>query len=156
MKSEIELVRDTSPKLDSLPLAIIAARRALNESANALVHEGILANQGVDILAQKLAEMMITTARILAGMDLEPDLENFIYACAELVGNTRKVMDDALRFSNTDDFKLASVMMEVVLKGCAATLGLPFDDLMREVVAGQSAKCPPDIKAILNRAKESA
>ena len=135
MKTELDMVRSTSPSIEiKHPFAMAAARKRLNEAANSLVHGAVLKND-LPALSAGLATTMIATARTLVGLGLEPDLENFVYAAAELVGNTRKVMDDALRFGNLDDFKLASVMMEITLKGIASTLSLPLEELMKAELA---------------------
>jgi hypothetical protein len=136
MKTELDMVRATSWGAPALTdeMARTSARKRLNGAANTLVHDAVLKND-LPALTEKLADMMIVTARILVEQELEPDLENFVYACAELIGGTRKAMDDALRFDNLDDFKLASVMMEVVLKGMAATLGLSLEELMKAELA---------------------
>ena len=155
MHSELEMVRSTAPSVDVSGTGILTARKRMNESCHALVHDAILKND-LTILSEKLAVLMTDVSRTLLGLGVEPDLENFAYGCAELVGVVRKTMDDALRFSNLDDFKLGSVMAEVVIKGICATLCLPLDKLMAEVLAAEVEGRAPDIGTVLNKAKESA
>lgn len=130
MKTELDMVRSTSPLIERNPLALLPVRKQLNEAALALTHEALMKNDPA-ALRRRLAELMIVVARTLVGLKLEPNLDNFVIACAELVNTTRKTMDDALRFNDDDDIRLAAVMMEVVLKGIAASLALPLEDLMR-------------------------
>ena len=157
MKSELELVGASPSQLWDVPLESplgkMLCRKQVNEAAHSLTHDALFKND-LPLLSEKLASMMVVTARILAGMQLEPDLENFVYSCAELIGFVRKGLDDALRFDNKDDVKLWSVAAEIVLKGCAATLALPLDKLMEEVLASEVDGRAPDIQSVLTKFKE--
>jgi len=134
MKTELEMVRATTLGTTALTekrcYTEVRIRKRLNEAANSLVHDAVLKND-LPALSKGLAHTMIVTARTLVELELEPDLENFVYACSELIDGARKAVDDALRFNNLEDLRLASVMMEVVLKGIAATLGLSLEELMK-------------------------
>jgi hypothetical protein len=148
------MVRDTALAVDAAhPLTVVATRKQFNKAANSLVHDAILKND-LPLLAEKLADMMVVTARILVGLRLEPDVESFAYACAELVTTVRKNFDDALRFDKEDDVKLAAVMMEVVLKGISATLALPLEKLMAEVLAAEAEGRGAYIRPLLFTEKE--
>ena len=151
MKTELDMVRGEQQQ----EFSAVEVRKQLNEAAHALVHDAVLQND-LPALAEKLAEMMLTTARTLMVAKVEPDLENFVYAAAEVVANARKAIDDALRFDNKDDLKLGAVMMEIVLKGIAATLNLPLEKLMREVLLAETCGSEPDISGILEAHKEGA
>jgi hypothetical protein len=156
MLTEMNLVRNTSPRIElKHPFAVVAARKKFNEAANSLVHDAVLKND-LGVLAEKSAALMVVVARILVGTALEPDLENFVYACSELISGVRADFDTALRFGKEDDIKLTAVMMEVILKGVAATLALPLGALMEEVLEAEAAERAPDIQAVLTKFREGA
>ena len=143
MKTELDLVRGVAAPLlpvnEALrPLVIAACRKSLNTATTKLVHEGLLKSD-LPMVSETLAELMVSTCRILITLDLEPDVENFVYAGAELVSVLRKNLDDALRADDPEEIKLCAVMAELVVKGFCSALDVPLHELMVKVLANERA-----------------
>lgn len=138
MKMELDLLRSRTPTYDEVtPTLLVHCRKMSNVSLNALIHDGILANSFVP-LAECLMVAMTGITQLLLTLGLDPQVEDFVHASAELASTIRSKMDEALKFNNMDDVRICGVMTEVLVKGISVTLGLPYDTLFKAAVDGET------------------
>ena len=139
MKFELEILKDDVQvaELDKngkhQQLILAACRKASNLASAELVNEALLKND-LQALSNNAANMMIVVASNLLRLGVqEPELEDFVYACSELVSSTRNSIDNAMKFDNVGELRVTSVMMEIVVRGICACTDVVYDQKFKEV-----------------------
>lgn len=144
MKVELELFRPRiTPFAEVTEQGLQECRMIMNTNVGQMIHTGLLANQ-FEPLADGMMAAMRGVTTVLVKLQLEPELEDFVHASAEMADFARREFDKALRFNNMDDVKACAVMLEVIIKGIASCLDLPYETLVRAAAAGET-----DLREIL-------
>lgn len=152
MKQELELVRSArAPRDESLsPRAqpTAGARKTIREVTDAVIEH----SHDLVALTKTLAATMLVTAEVLDDFELEPDVYDFVEAAKLLVAASRTVLDRGLLLTAWPQAKHGAVMLELTVRGICAALGVPYDEVLREVHAAGVEGYEVDIAPILLRA----
>lgn len=140
MRHELDLLAGSVPTLERdangrlLQSSINAARKRSNVAANTLIDESLLQND-LSALTKGSASVMVAIASNLIALDEEPELNDFVYGACELVTICRKSIDDALTVSDMEELRTTSVMMEIVMRGICACVGINYDESLNATIA---------------------
>lgn len=137
MKEELEHARRIiQPLPEGVKIPTTIARKSIREDSDFVIYEGLQA-QNIPTLATGLAKMMLTVAVAIDTHDFEPEVGDLITGSGQLLAHARDALDRALQLEQWDNARAASVMVELVARGLAATLSLPYSELLAAVASGE-------------------
>lgn len=122
-----------------------SVRHGLRSITDEVIHKA-LRNDSMAELAEGMCLIMLTSAKTTVAYNLDPDVADFVEACTALIEDARSVADRGLTTHDERTAKCGLVMLELTVRGIAAALGMPYEDLVRAVHAGD------DVRPILREA----
>lgn len=140
MKFEIAMAREqhvfysipqrTTP--DEPPLTtqeVLARRKSIRIVTDDFIHKAVL-NGDIVTLLQSVVETMTCVGGTCAQLGIEPDISDFLLAGKDLVEDARVLLDKGLNVKEYDQIKVGTAMIQCVVAGICAILGLPYKDAM--------------------------
>lgn len=151
MKLELDLARDSGAVPMEPHFPTTAMRRAIREITDAAIHEGLLLND-LPGLSSTLTTAMLAVAEGLVHHNQNPTVENFVEAVQALLEEARTVIDRGLLLSDWPQVLRGAVMLEVVARGATTCVGIPYEDVLREIHRANCAGESADVVGVLKRA----
>lgn len=159
MKHEMELVKQNHllfgvPVRDTfdprVPQDEIRLRHRLVREESDETIEALLTLNLVQI-ADGLCDIMVVTAGTNVQLGTEPTSHHFAQAAKELLEDARLVAIQGLTLRQPMDIAIGTVMLEIVCKGIAGCLNLPYTELFTEVHTNNMGKVGEDGKPIFDK-----
>ncbi len=158
MKQEIDAVRDNHilfgvPSREhydrKIPQAEFDLRFRLVREETEETKMALLKKDLVKI-ADGIADTMVVTAGSGVQLGIQPGVDDMVLAASELLEDARKVFEMGLRVKDPRDIAGGMCMLEIVCRGVAALLNLPYWEVFQIVHANNMAKVGPDGKPIFD------
>ncbi len=147
MRFELDAFRDqtevVAPSTDTQ-----ATRREIRQITDQVIHDALLVND-LPELVRLSAETMGTVARGLLRFDRDPQVPDFVEAAKALLEVSRAIIDKSLLLRQWEEFAYSAVMIEIVVRGICASLGIPYDDVLRETAQARKDGRNADVRSIL-------
>lgn len=132
------------------PVTLVALRRTCAVAAADMLRR-LEAGATQASVAEDLAVGMLCVASAVAVLGADPDENDLVAAAMAAIAEAFNALDKALLLNNWDGASAAAVQVELVLRGLAATLGLPYAALLQSAAAcaDDPARRGDEVRALL-------
>ena len=156
MKFEIDLVRDfhrafgrpvRQIPVDNIPKEETDLRQRLQrEEVDEL--KVALATGDIVGVADGGGDAMYIAAGTCVQVGVEPTIHDFCDASAELLEDAQIVLNKGTHMHEWDQVRIGACMLEIVVRGMMACLGIPYEEAFRLIHENNMSKLGPDGKPI--------
>lgn len=124
-----------------------AMRKALRMESDGLIHAGLM-GRNTEEIAAGIGGTMTATAGALLQLGVNPGVPDLVAAAKELIEDARILLDNGITFSELDQIAVGAVALEVICRGIAATLSIPYRSVLEACTASYVDGKPADRDAL--------
>lgn len=150
MKFEQDLLRASGTVPMTVPAHPNPFRRAAREVTDVAINDALLMNR-LPELCSTLAACVLIVAEGLIHHSKAPGTDDFVGGTQSLIEEARTILDRGLMLGDWPQALRGAVMIELVVRGAMSALGLPYEDIVREVHAAHTEDREADMVGLLTR-----